>query len=381
MFFTKSFRPINIVLVVLSISAVFLTTHKVYFPLLALVSIVQSSIFIRDKNPLTASKYILYSAFFILCGSQLATGTEKQLLLILLTLKSFISSSEHEVENTNIFYSNIIIILSAGTLIDGFNSINLNTFIIALLLLACLRTILDKSIQSPAYIAPFFLILSLANPLYAIGIFVYIASLSFLIKIKEKVNGIILVSALCVVFVDSAIFYKVIPNILLNGAGWAISFLSACCVSIYIEKITKKELKNKINFTSIFLLIIALTSVCFIVFTDYSGNIFLNRPIPLASAILLVLLNGIYLKLFTKIKAQHLMTLIENKTEKFYRFTSSFFKSKHCKGVAKDKTKETKHFSLSVYFEKLVTKVNTSSLVGIFILSLVIMLIYLRWVA
>ncbi len=374
MFFVRKFRPINIILIILSLSTILLTSHEAYFPLLALISIVQGSVFIKNKNHLIASKYIIYAALLILCGSQMALGIEKQLLLILLTLKSFAASYEYEIEDANIFYPNIIMIFSAEVLINGFSSVHLNTFIIVLLSLACLRTLLDKRIKSPTYIAPFFLILSLANPIYAIGVLLYIASLSFLIKTKEKVNGIILASALCIVFVDSTVFYKLMPETTLNGAGWIVSFLAACCISLYIEKIVKKEFKNKVSFNAAFLLIIVLASVGFTIITDCEISSFLNRPVPLTSAVLLILLNGVYLRLFSKTRLQNLLPSTETKT-------ASFFKFKHHKGTVIGKMNKARQLSVFSSTKSRISKINTSSLAGIFLLSLIIMLVYLRWVA
>ena len=373
MYLSKRIKVTDIVLTVMLIPTMFITHKELYFTTLSVVSIIQAIILAKDKNPVISSKYIIYSMCFITCGSPLMKGIEVQFLISLLSIKTLFACYEQETENRTIFYSNLLIIFSIVTQYTHQISNELTMLVIASLILSSVLMMLNERIKNPIHLLPFFLILSINNPFYTTAIYLYTILVSLLTRTKETTNAIILTAILLLVFIDDFVFYKLISETAPANLAWITTVLTSICVSLYLEKITKKEIKNRVTYAPVIYFILSLSTLGYFIILDGWS---MNSPIPLISAIPLILLNGFYFKIVSRLKIQQFIPWAIKKA----KVTT--------KSKAKNKISKNKSTWPLINFIKIIPnkidksllEINTSTIFGVILLAIITTLVFMRWV-
>jgi hypothetical protein len=314
-----------------------------------------------------------YAACFILCGSPVAQGYQDQILLTMLAIKNLISCYEDEVDNAGIFLSNMVIVVSAVVKSSGLHDPFLNTFVVVIMLASCLRFVLDEKTRPPLYILPLFLILCVNSHIQTACVFIYATGLFLLARPKEKTNAVLLATSMLVPFIDGLLFYTITPRSSLPNIGWPIIILLSCCIAIPLEKIAKKDLKNKITLRTTILFLLTLGSVLYPTLLQGEPMV-LNSPVPVFVAIPILILNGIYLKIFSKIKAKALLSKVTRSAKTFFNHNKATMTLK--KSHLSKTLRPTGRFIL--YTEEKITNINISKLAGIFITALIVILVYLE---
>ncbi len=365
----KRFRISSLVVSMLPLSLIFFRSRDIYFPILSLISVLQAFFFIKKRTPSTASKYFLYSFLFLLCGSAVTSSIYKEMFIIIIAIKALFSDQTLEIDNTDIFHSNMLITLSALLNLQGPNSKALHLIVLGIIALACFRSIFDSRLKAPIYISSIFILLATTHPVYAGCIFIYALIFHSISEPKDRTDQILILTASCLPFLDNTLFQIVTPFIHLKWVLPSLAVLTAISFSFYIENVEVNK-RYKIRFGKLFLVIfplIVLSSFNII----WSPNLpTLNMPIPLIACIVLILFNGLYLKVSQRIKIGTLLPSITS------------IKARKTGGTRKGAERSLDSFYINYsYLDNIISKSGTGTLLLMLMISLMVAVACYRWLA
>ncbi|MEI6079067.1 MAG: hypothetical protein WCQ53_00315 [bacterium] len=409
---TGKFNLVKMVLSALTLVSMILVPSSTAMLVLALISIIQAWVFVRNGQHNTAYKYFFYSFLLVFMNIPVIAGDYKLILLSIFTIKALISSYNDEISDGSTFVLNTGLL--AGIALN-LQPIDKNIPVVSIMLilamtLSLLRSIFDRSVKTPLYILPLFIIassLSDSTTVLMTVIYTLLASLIYILK-SNKVSF----SFLClfaIPFIDNSVMHSTVRALASSARTiettyiyWTIGVLSIIAVLKFYEQNLVPAFKTfKYRQTGEILSAIAVSV------GSGLSNYRLSFPVPLACAIPLLFLEARYSRLVTRAPLYSLYSKIERTIIKLYNYKKALAKficigSKHALRTAGRKAtlglvmilswvqrtynrsflfvKRTKRLGiayLSSLFDRLVVrKIRTEELLAI-IFAIMILLIYL----
>ena len=295
----KKLNFTSITLSILTLSTLAPVNNAFYSYMIALVYIFQAFMFMNEHSNKTAYKFF-FLALASICVNLSPIIPYYDLYFLTLGVLYVLSMSENEeINNTYIYTSNIIILSGLVLRISAVSNHSIVAIvIIAAMILASLRLILN-GITSILYLMPLFLLCAvLSSGLLQCSILVYILYCSLLINTKKY--KLVLICSLLLPFIDNSIFNVVFNSLIEKGSlnyryiSWGTAIIMAISVAKLIEPEIKKAL-IKANYKSLLLLLIPIPLILFDILIN--RRIIINLPVPLFAVVPLVVLESRYLSI------------------------------------------------------------------------------------
>ena len=329
---TGKFNLVKMALSALTLVSMILVPSSTAMLVLSLISIIQAWVFVKSGQRYTAYKYFFYSFLLVFMNIPVIAGDYKLILLSIFTIKTLLSSYSDEISDGSTF------VLNAGLLAGialNLQPIDKNITVISVMLfiamiLSLLRSIFDRSIKTPLYILPLFIIvssLSDSTTVLMTVIYTLLASVIYILK-----NNKVSFSFLClfaIPFIDNSVMHSTVRALASSARTieatyiyWTIGILSIIAVLKFYEQNLVPAFKAfTYRQTGEILSAIAISV------GSGLSNYRLSFPIPLACAIPLVFLEARYSHLVARVPLYSLYSKIERTIIKLYSYKKGITKS------------------------------------------------------
>ncbi len=298
-----SFSKIFLALLVISTLAPTNTTY--YSFILAATYISTALVFMYSGRRMNSYKYFIFSFVIIMVNLDPLIPYYKIFFLLLALLHSFSLSEDHDVNDQFIYISHITILAGMALRISDLPSNDLAaTAIILCIALSSLKIIMC-TMSSLLLIMPIILMASvLSDKLVLISVYIY--ALYFCLFTNAKKHQIALIIISLLPFLDNGIFNRILSDVIDKDPlfhSYYISWIIAVLLSLCVAKTLENELKVrplKLSYTSFLVILMPITLTAIKIIEE--RTFIINLPVPLMSAIPLILLEARYLGLLNKIK-------------------------------------------------------------------------------
>lgn len=317
LFFTGRLNALKIVLFLLSLASMFIQPAGIFLVILSSINLIQAVIFLRKKHHTTAYKYFLYSFLFIFINIPALNSYYKILLFCVFLLKSILASYTDEINDpfTLILNTALVSIMVINTQATAPDSMLLANILFIGLLMGLTRNILDKSLKTPIFVLPFFILASAtSSPLVTVFLMLYtFFTIATYYRYKRDFN-FSFACLLTIPFVDCSIFQTASQT---NSPVFSFSLILLTFVLVgKLWETHFKEIISSYSNKSVIDIVVGLGLAIAIKVADYK----VVSPIPLMVAIPAIVIEARYLRIFSKIPFNETYLFLSRILNKTYKF-------------------------------------------------------------
>jgi len=312
---------IKTILAIMTAAYLIIPPSTIYFIILSSISLLQVWYLISKGRNTSSYKYLIYSFVFIFMNIPTVSIYYRSLLILIFLIKTLIGSYKDEVADSFMFVLNAAMITGMVLNIQPFNQTSIiSTVLFCTIMLSLLRYLFDKSVKTPMYILPLFIIASVSSGSIVIilsAIYTFLAAVIY----KEKV-GLSFLCLFSIPFIDNSTVYITIKNVI-SGlvlldqgyALWSIIALGAIAVMKFYEQ----EMVTSIKVIKLHHVIEVVAAIGISVGFSFS-NYGLSNPVPLFCIIPLVIIEARYIHVINRVPLAFILTLIERTLNKGYQY-------------------------------------------------------------
>jgi hypothetical protein len=315
----------KIILSLLTLSAMIIMPSPLYLFILSLISLIQAWDLINRGRRSTAYKYFAYSFLFVFMNIPVIAGYYTLLVTSIFMIKAVISSYDDEINDNFTMIVNTA--LMAGMALNAHSVDGGSTALVYVLCLgivvSLIRYILDKSIKTPIYVMPVFILASSLSGQLVILLSALYVFLSVMIYVFHK-NKITFsfVCLFAIPFIDNSVMNTTVVTLASKAGSIDPSYVYWSVLALALIALLKFFGSHLIaSFTDIKyrqpLEILAFIAIALAAgFSGYK----LSSPIPLFCVIPFAVLEARYFDVISKIRADALLPYIERVFKALYKF-------------------------------------------------------------
>ena len=318
------FNVIKAILSIMTVVCIMLPPSAIYFILLSSISLIQAWYLISKARNTSSYKYLIYSFLFIFMNIPTVSIYYRLLLICILLLKTIIASYKDEVADPFMFVLNAALIAGMALNIQPLNQASIiPTILFFMIVIGSLRYLFDKSVKTPLYILPLFILATVSSGNIIITLSALYAFLTAVIYVnnKEKI-GLSFICLFSIPFIDNSFIYIAVKNIVSSlsfvdqeYALWSIIAISAIVVMKFYEQDMISSLKG-FKFRHIIEILFAAGISLAAGFSTYE----LSHPIPLFCIIPLIIIEARYIHLVNKIPMASILAILERIFNRWYGY-------------------------------------------------------------
>ena len=315
----------KIILSALVLSAMIIMPSPLYLFILSLISLMQAWNFINRGQRNTAYKYLAYSFLLVFMNIPVIAVHYKLLITCIFMIKAIISSYDDEINDSFTMILNTA--LMAGMVLNthglGSDSPVLAYMLFLGIIISLIRYILDKSIKTPLYVMPAFILASSLSSQLVIFLSALYVFLSVMIYVfnKSKVT-FSFVCLFAIPFIDNSVMH-----ITVRGLASGIDIISPSYVSwsvfalalISLLKFYGSHLVSSFKDIKYRQPVEVMVSIIVALGAGFSGYK-LSYPMPLFCVIPAAVLEARYFNIISKIQIDVLLPHIERAFKGLYEF-------------------------------------------------------------
>ena len=318
------FNIIEAILSIMTVICIMMPPSAIYFILLSSISLTQAWRLISKGRNTSSYKYLIYSFLFIFMNIPTISAHYRLLLVCIFLLKTILASYKDEIADTFMFVLNTAMILGMVLNIQPLNQMNtIAPILFFMIIVGSLRYVFDKSVKTPMYILPLFILAAVSSGNIVIIISSLYAFLAAIIYINNKERvGLSFICLFSIPFIDNSFIYIAIKNVVSKlsflDQGYALWSITAIGI-IAVLKFYEQDMVASLKGFKIRHIIEALAAVVIAMAAGFS-KYELSHPVPIFCVIPLIIIEARYLHIVNRIPLTSILTVLERILNRWYGY-------------------------------------------------------------